>query len=60
LRKAKKDKNDVKLQMFCIDKAISFITEKDHLQLVSEWINTGKVSYGGEEINVELTADQKY
>ncbi len=31
LRKAKKDKDNEKLQMFCIDKAISFITEKDHL-----------------------------
>ena len=60
LRKAKKDKSNEKLSMFCIDKAISFITEKDHLLLVSEWINTGKISYGGEEINVGLTLDQKY
>jgi hypothetical protein len=43
--------------MFCIDKAIGFITEKDHLKVVSEWILTGKVSFGGEEIKVELTAD---
>jgi len=46
--------------MFCIDKAIGFITEKDHLKIVSEWILTGKVSFGDEEIKVELTADQKY
>ena len=60
LRKAKKDKANEKLSMFCIDKAISFITEKDHLELVSQWINTGKITYGGEELNVQLTADQKY
>ena len=43
--------------MFCIEKAISFITEKDHLELVSQWIHTGKITYGEEELNVQLTAE---
>lgn len=60
LRKAKNEKGNDNLQMFCIDKAIAFITEKDHLKIVSDWIHTDKISYGGEEINVKLTADQKY
>lgn len=57
LRKAKKDKGDEKLSMFCVEKAVSFVTEKDHLELVSQWIHTGKVTYGGEELNVQLTPD---
>ena len=54
-RKAKKDKGNDKLQMFCLEKAVNFVTEKDHLKLCADWILTGKFIYQGENINVELT-----
>lgn len=46
--------------MFCLEKAVNFVTEKDHLKLCADWIMTGKFIYQGEHINVELTAAQKY
>lgn len=59
-RKAREDKGDEKLQIFCIEKAIQFVTEKDHLKLCSEWIMTGKLMFQGEQITAELTTTQKY
>jgi len=36
--------------MFCIDKAISFVTEHEHLKLTSEWIHLGKIVIDGQEL----------
>jgi len=54
-KKAKKDSDNEKLQIFCLEKAIAFVTEKDHLKLCADWIMTGKFIYQGEQINCELT-----
>jgi len=46
--------------MFCLEKAVTFVTEKDHLKLCADWIHTGKFIYMNEEIDVELSPAQKY
>lgn len=44
-RKAKSDQGNEKLQMFCLEKATAFVTEKDHLKLCADWIHTGKFMF---------------
>jgi hypothetical protein len=34
--------------MFCLDKAISFVTEHEHLKLTSDWIHKGKIEIDGQ------------
>ena len=46
--------------MFCLEKAVTFVTEKDHLKLCADWIHTGKFIYMNEEIDVEFSPAQKY
>ena len=46
--------------MFCIDKAISFVTEHEHLKLTAEWIHTGKIVFDGTEMKCALTPMHKY
>jgi len=46
--------------MFCIDKAISFITDSEHLKLAAQWIHGGTIAIDGEELQCELTNDHKY
>lgn len=60
LKKAKKDKENKSLCQFCIDKALQFVTEKEHLDLVAKWIREAKISIEGEELTVPLTSSHKY
>ena len=60
LKKAKKDKDNVELVRFCIEKALAFTTSEEHLRLLADWILNDKVIIEGEELGVELTANQKY
>lgn len=60
LKKAKKDHQNIELVRFCIDKALSFTSAEEHLRQISDWILHGKIIFEGEELNVELTANQKY
>lgn len=60
LKKAKKDKDNTALVQFCIDKALTFTTSEEHLRQISDWILQEKVVIEGEELAVELTANQKY
>jgi len=46
-KKALHETDNESLQMFCIDKAVGFITEKDHLKLASSWIFAGKIAIEG-------------
>ena len=60
LKKAKRDSDNQDLQRFCIDKAITFISQKDNLKVAADWILSGKVLVEGEELQCELTQKQKY
>jgi hypothetical protein len=60
LKKAKKDHENSALVQFCIDKALSFTTSEEHLREISGWILNDKITIEGEDLNVELTANQKY
>jgi hypothetical protein len=46
--------------MFCIDKAITFVTEMEHLKLTADWIHQSKITIDGEALNCELTPAHKY
>jgi len=59
-RKAKKEKDNAKLQMFCIDKAMAFVTEAEHLKMTSDWILSGTIQIEGELLQCELTNEHKY
>lgn len=59
-RKAKKDAGDTKLQQFCLEKAVAFVTEKEHLRLCQDWVTTGTFTYQDEQIPVELTQPQRH
>lgn len=50
LKKAKKESDNQALQSFCIDKAITFISQKDNLKVASDWIMNGKVTVEGEDL----------
>ena len=56
---AKETQND-SLQRFCIDKAISFVTDPEHLKMTASWIHEGKIVIDGQELNFQLTANHKY
>lgn len=60
LRKAMKEKEDKKLQMFCLDKAFGFMYDKENLELAANWVMTGDVSMNGMSLEAEITTDQKY
>ena len=60
LKKAVKEQENVGLQTFCIEKAISFIIDEENLKLCSSWINEGKIKVGGEELKCEFTPEHKY
>lgn len=60
LRKARKEKEDKRLQMFCLDKAFGFMFDEENLTMTESWIKTGEVTIDGEVLETELTADQKY
>ena len=46
--------------MFCLDKAISFVTEHEHLKLTSDWIYKGKIEIDGQGLECLLTPNHKY
>ena len=60
IRKAIKENSNKGLQMFCIDKALSFATDAEHLSNFAEVIQTNKLKFDGQEIDVSLTPDHKY
>ena len=60
LKKAKKDRENTELARFCIEKALAFTTSEEHLRLIADWILNDKIVIDGEEITLELTANQKY
>ena len=60
LRKALKEKEEKKLQIFCLDKAFGFMYDEENLKLASGWIFSGKVEINGQSLECELTPDQKY
>ena len=59
-KKAVKEQQNQALQMFCIDKAMSFVTEFDHLKMTAEWIYSGKIVIDGQELGCSLTPNHKY
>lgn len=59
-RKAKKETEDKALQMFCIDKAMPFVTEEEHLRLTSGWLKEGVIEIDGTKLGCELTNEHKY
>lgn len=60
LKKARKETEDSRLQIFCLDKALGFIFDEENLRMTEQWIRSGKIIIDGEELAVELTSDQKY
>ena len=60
LKKAKQDSGDKDLQRFCLDKGIFFISQKENIKMAADWITNGKVSVEGENLQCELTSQQKY
>ena len=46
--------------MYCIEKAISFSSESSQLQIFTQAIESGKLSFDQHEIDVTLTPDHKY
>ena len=60
LKKSKKDHENKALVQFCIDKALSFTTSEEHLRMIADWILLEKIVIEGEQLDVELTANQKY
>ena len=48
------------MQVFCVQSALQFFTEKEDLWLGSYWIRDGKIKIDGEDIDCELTNKHKY
>lgn len=60
LQKAKKETDNAGLQMFCIEKALSFLYDEENLKLAASWIESGKITIDGEELKTTLTPEHKY
>lgn len=60
LKKASEEQENSGLQMFCIDKALSFISDKDNLEIIANAIENGKLVIDGVELKSSLTPDHKY
>jgi len=60
LKKAKKENDNKDLQSFCIDKALTFISQQDNLKVAADWILNGKVTVDGADLSCELKNTQKY
>ena len=58
-KKATFEKENKDMQIFCIDNAVPFATDKDQLEQAADWIKTGKINIGGEELACELTVQHK-
>lgn len=59
-KKTVKETQNDSLQRFCIDKAISFVTDPEHLKMTASWIHEGKIVIDGQQLNFQLTASHKY
>ena len=46
--------------MFCIDKALSFLYDKENLIMAATWIENGNISIGGVELKTQLTPEHRY
>jgi len=55
LRKAVKEREDKKLQMFCLDKALGFMYDEENLKMAAIWIFTEKVDVLGDTLEDGLT-----
>lgn len=60
IRKAAKEQDNPSLQMFCIDKALQFLYDKENLELAASWIVNGKITVDGVELKNNLTPEHKY
>jgi len=60
VKKALKEKDEKKLQIFCLDKAFGFMFDEENLSMAANWIHTGKVEIHGDDLEAKLTEDQKY
>lgn len=59
-KKTAKETQNESLQRFCIDLAISFVTDPEHLKMTASWIHEGKITIDGQSLNFELSANHKY
>ena len=59
IRKALKERDDRKLQMFCIDKAFGFLYDEENLKMAASWVTVGKIHILGESLDIDLTLDQR-
>lgn len=57
LRKAIKEKEDKKLQTFCLDKAFGFMYDEENLSVAAGWVMNGGIEFQGESLDTELTAE---
>jgi hypothetical protein len=57
LKKALKEKDNKSLLLFCIDKSISMMFDKENLEIGMGWITSGKVIIEEQTLDVELTDD---
>lgn len=55
LRKATREKEDQKLQMFCLDKALGFMYDKENLETAAQWILSNEIQIYGEDLEVDIT-----
>ena len=46
--------------MFCISKALDFVSNKEHQCMVAAWITEGKITVEDVELKCKLTTDHKY
>lgn len=60
LAKVVKEKANESLQIFCLDKSLSFIIDDENIRLAASWILEGAVTINGEVLSTPLTDDQKY
>lgn len=60
LKKAKLDKDNDSLVVFCLEKALTFITDEENLKMIANWIREGKIKIEGEELACALSVDHKY
>ena len=60
MSKAKREKDNEGLSRFCIEKALSFATDKANLELLATWIQNKAIEIEGEKLPFTLSADQGY
>lgn len=59
-KKAKAEQGNATMQMFCISKAMTFVTAMEHLKMTANWIYTNKIAIDGEDLDCEMTNEHKY